>query len=77
MLVLLSFVSGVGAMYLYRRFYPEPIFRQDVADLTIKELVDQYMEGESAEDRAAREPAMVKNFSYIIGAYSHMRENLR
>jgi hypothetical protein len=77
MLVLLSFVSGVAAMGLYRWYRPVPIFRQDAADLAIKYLLDLYTKEQSPEERAASEPALLKNFNTVIDAYSYMRQHLK
>jgi hypothetical protein len=75
--MLLSFVSGVGAMYAYRWFRPEPIFRQNAADLAIKYLLGVYTKDDTPEERAEHEPALIKNFNTVIDAYSYMREHLK
>ncbi len=74
--MLISFVVGVVVMAVFQRRRPVPIFRQDVADLTVNELVAQYTEGDSDEERAASEPALRKTFSWVIGVYSEMRQKL-
>jgi hypothetical protein len=38
--MLVAFIFGVMAMYLYRQFRPEPIFRQDIADVCVAQLVE-------------------------------------
>jgi hypothetical protein len=74
--MLISFIVGVVVMAVYQRKQKVPIFRQDVADLTVRELVAQYTEGDSAEERAVSEPALIKTFSWVIGVYSEMRQKL-
>ena len=74
--MLISFIVGVVVMGVYQRRRPVSIFRQDIADLTVKELVAQYTEGDSAEERAVSEPALIKTFSWVIGVYSELRQKL-
>jgi hypothetical protein len=75
--MLVAFIFGVMAMYLYRQFRPEPIFRQDIADVCVAQLVEGMANGDSDEDREKSATVMTKVLGLAIRSYSAMRESVR
>jgi hypothetical protein len=77
MSMLIPFGIGFAAIYLFRQFRREPIYRQDIADTCVARIVEALADGDTEEDREKSATAMTKVLGLAIRSYSSMRESVR